>query len=266
MSIHVLSWVMKNSPTRLADRLVLIVLADQSRSDDGTSCYPSVRLIKDEANLSERQVQMSLRALEQSGQIVTERGGGREHTNAYRVVIDHTESAQLKAKRVQDVQGAESAPPSKGRRVRPERVQNSAVKGATVAPEPSTNRKYKPTAANESPPEVKTSANGHTAPAEPTTSENGREPLTPAGEINLRAQALARMWTELVPLSKFPATLGICKRAIQAGKTDPEIEAALRRMASEGRTLTIDSLRVELEGLPPSRYAEPTQPVRRNPW
>lgn len=105
----------------------------------------------------------------------------------------------------------------------------------------------------------------------PAHSSNGKgNALTPAQtmarEQNLRAQSLAKIWAELVPLSNFPATLGICKRAIQAGKTDSEIEAALKRLAAEGRTLTVDTLRIELEGLAPSRYAEPTPQPRRYEW
>jgi hypothetical protein len=80
----------------------------------------------------------------------------------------------------------------------------------------------------------------------------------------VRAQALATRYHELVPLSKFPATLTIARQAIRAGYADALIEAALVRLAGEGRPLTVDVLRVELEGLPAGRRA-PSSSVRLDP-
>lgn len=74
-----------------------------------------------------------------------------------------------------------------------------------------------------------------------------------AATLNERAQALARAYTDLVPLSKFPAIMVMAKKAIDAGYPDQAIDAALRRLAAEGRPVTIDVLRVELEGLPTVR-------------
>ena len=65
MSVHVLSWVLKNSDETLGRRLVLIVLADHAR-DDGTGAWPSVQTIARETRMSERQVQRCLRDLEGS--------------------------------------------------------------------------------------------------------------------------------------------------------------------------------------------------------
>jgi hypothetical protein len=67
---------------------------------------------------------------------------------------------------------------------------------------------------------------------------------------NQRANRLAKIYTDLVPLSRFPAIAGIVRKAIQADKTDAEIGDALTRLAKEGRSLTVDVLRVEIEGLP----------------
>jgi len=65
-----------------------------------------------------------------------------------------------------------------------------------------------------------------------------------------RAQALAGLYTEQVPMSRYPAVLGIIRKAIDAGKPDIEITDALRRIAAEGRSLTVETLRIELEGQP----------------
>lgn len=85
VSIHVLSWVLKNSPTRLADRLVLIVLADHAGHDGGES-FPSVATIASEARLSRRKVQDSLRDLA-IGKHIVEIGASKYGTTEYRVLM-----------------------------------------------------------------------------------------------------------------------------------------------------------------------------------
>lgn len=75
--------------------------------------------------------------------------------------------------------------------------------------------------------------------------------------VNRRAQQLATGYRERVPLSKFSAVLGIAKQAIKAGYDDRTIGAALERIAAEGRPLTVDVLRVEIEGLPRGSRQKP---------
>jgi pyocin large subunit-like protein len=84
VSVHVLSWVLKNSPTTLADRLVLIVLADHADGDGGNA-YPSVQTVADEAKVSPRTVQRSLRVLESEGHIL-KRGVTRKGATIWRVL------------------------------------------------------------------------------------------------------------------------------------------------------------------------------------
>ncbi len=72
-----------------------------------------------------------------------------------------------------------------------------------------------------------------------------------AESVNQRANRLTKAYTDRVPLSRFPAVAGIVKRAIAADKTDDEITSALLRLAAEGRSVTVETLRVEIEGLPP---------------
>lgn len=80
MSVHVTSWVLRNSRATLGSRLVLLCLADYA-DDKGGNCWPSVQTISNETLLSERQVQYALRHLEQIGEIaVEEKGGGRRST------------------------------------------------------------------------------------------------------------------------------------------------------------------------------------------
>lgn len=82
---------------------------------------------------------------------------------------------------------------------------------------------------------------------QPSTSNQQTSPAAPT--VNQRAQEIARAYTDAVPLSNFPAILGIAKKAIGVGKyTDDQIRDALLRIASDGRVVTVDSLRIELEG------------------
>jgi hypothetical protein len=86
MSVHVLSWVLRESDATLGARLVLIVLADHAR-DDGSSAYPSVKSIGEKARLSERAVQKALRKLEADRSIVSE-GQSPYGTTSYRIVLE----------------------------------------------------------------------------------------------------------------------------------------------------------------------------------
>lgn len=83
MSVHVTSWVLRNSEAHLGDRLVLLALADHAK-DDGTYAWPSVETIAREAHLSSRQVRRCLRNLEESGSI-TQTGTSRAGTHIYTV-------------------------------------------------------------------------------------------------------------------------------------------------------------------------------------
>jgi len=86
-------------------------------------------------------------------------------------------------------------------------------------------------------------------PTVPPTS-GGALALREPESQNQRAQRLTKVYTDEVPLSRFPAVMGVVKKAIHAGKTDDEITSALLRLAMEGRSVTTETLRVEIEGLP----------------
>lgn len=69
--------------------------------------------------------------------------------------------------------------------------------------------------------------------------------------LNQRGNALAKHYADLQPMCNFPAIAGIVKKAIKAGFEDDEIRDALIRLATEGRSVTVETLRIELEGLNP---------------
>lgn len=118
MSIHPLSWVLKNSESTGGCRLVLIVLADHAH-DDGSNAYPSVATMAREARMSERAVQYALRKLEEAGEIV-KTGVHPAGMTMYALTLQATLGAQI-------LHPADSAPgaPSGSAGVQP------------VAPEPS---------------------------------------------------------------------------------------------------------------------------------
>jgi hypothetical protein len=86
LTVHVTSWVLRNSKATLGSRLVLLVLADYA-DEDGGSCWPSVKTIAKETLLSERQVQYALRNLEQIGEIAIEEMGGGRRSTRYRICM-----------------------------------------------------------------------------------------------------------------------------------------------------------------------------------
>lgn len=66
-----------------------------------------------------------------------------------------------------------------------------------------------------------------------------------------RVNALTKVYTDLVPLSNFPAVAGVVRKAVRAAMWDDEtIAEALERLARDGRSVTTDSLRYELTGFP----------------
>lgn len=68
---------------------------------------------------------------------------------------------------------------------------------------------------------------------------------------NKRAQDLTKRYTSRVPLAKFPAVLAVVKRALEAGYDDDSVAAALDDLIDRGRSVTVDSLRIALDNLPP---------------
>jgi hypothetical protein len=77
-----------------------------------------------------------------------------------------------------------------------------------------------------------------------------REP--PPKSVTQRAKAITDAYSEIEPMSKWPAINAIVIKAIKADRwTDEEIHAGMLRLATEGRSVTVDTLRVELSGQPP---------------
>ena len=84
MGVGITRRVWEHSRAKGADRLVLLAIAEHS-NDDGRGAWPSVTTLARFSLLSDRQVRLSLRKLERTGELVTERGAGTRGTNLYRI-------------------------------------------------------------------------------------------------------------------------------------------------------------------------------------
>lgn len=72
-----------------------------------------------------------------------------------------------------------------------------------------------------------------------------------------RGNDLATAYHDIVPLSNFPAIAAIARKAIKAGYPEDEIRAGLLRLADDGRSVTTETLRIEIEGLPERKTRQP---------
>ncbi|TQS30018.1 hypothetical protein [Microbispora sp. KK1-11] len=102
--------------------------------------------------------------------------------------------------------------------------------------------------------------------------EQGKEMPPPAAEpparrdapaettITQRSKLITDAYAAVEPMCKWPAINGIVIKAIKAEKwSDDEIRAALLRLADEGRTVTVETLRRELAGDPPPESRAPSR-------
>ena len=90
------------------------------------------------------------------------------------------------------------------------------------------------------------------------------DPADQAAEtIGQHGNRLARQYAEVVPLSNFVAIAGMARKAINAGYSDPEIVDALLRIAAEGRSVTVEALRIEIEGRTPRAKMSGTEMYAR---
>ena len=76
--------------------------------------------------------------------------------------------------------------------------------------------------------------------------------LHTAETVTQRSKRITDAYAAVEPMCKWPAINGVVIKAIKSQKfTDDEIRDALLRLAGEGRSVTVETLRVELAGIPP---------------
>lgn len=107
------------------------------------------------------------------------------------------------------------------------------------------------------------SGNRETANHSAPPSAASAKPPT-AQTVTQRANALTKPYYDAVgTMCNFPAVAKIVAKAINSGRySDDQIRDALERMATDGRSVTVDSLRTELDGIPLPRASSRHQPYR----
>jgi Helix-turn-helix domain len=229
-----MSLVLNHSRAKGTDKVVLLGIANH---DGDGGAWPSLATLARYANVDERTVRRSIASLVEAGELAVEyNAGGREgqtrgdrRPNLYRVLVQRDGGTPTSSR---------TAPT--GGRPRHSREDAGVNHGRTpTSPELELELEQEPSlfAADAQAPD---GGGAETAAA--------------------RANRLTRAYTDLVPMSRFPAVAGIVRKAIGAGYPDTAITDALVRLAAEGRSVTVDTLRIELEGLPPTRAL----PVRQS--
>lgn len=145
MSVYVIARVWDHSTAKGNDLLVQLALADNA-DQERSLAWPSVDLIAEKARVDRRTAQRCLRRLEDAGEIVLVRPGGRT-TDGYRAAVY----------RITPGQGRQPDAPPQGAAPGAPRGDKSGQPGVTPAPpqplkEPSTTANGSPTDSVESPP------------------------------------------------------------------------------------------------------------------
>jgi len=135
-----MQWVIEHSPSKGADRSVLLMIAYHADPDGGQS-WPSIETLAREARLSRRATCYAIASLVEAGEVEMALGGGRGHSNSYRISMVNSAN--------DDINSANFAPfpervQSKTVQSTTERVQSTTVEeptesinSANLAPEPS---------------------------------------------------------------------------------------------------------------------------------
>lgn len=210
----------------------MLTLADSAKTGTAeipTRFTPSLRVLAEETGLDRSTVKRHLSALEKAGWVVRSRPDVAAQRNGertrYRLDLPRgverpdvgAEEAELG---VQDTQGGRTEHPGVG-------AQNN-MGGRTVRHQESDH-------SDQSQIDVRSA-----------------EQARPALSITQRSKGITDAYAAAEPMCKWPAVNAIVIRAIKSEKfSDDEIRDALLRLAKEGRGVTVESLRVELAGLPP---------------
>lgn len=73
-----------------------------------------------------------------------------------------------------------------------------------------------------------------------------------------------RHYERLNGMCSWPGTRGIIRKALTAGRDPTAVDEALQRLVDEGRSLTIESLRIELDGMPAPRSRQSSDGYSEN--
>jgi hypothetical protein len=234
-----MTWVWNESKSKKNARLLLLAIADCA-SDDGSNAYPSNAELQRKTGLSERAVQSTLADLVKLGELKVYRNAGPGGCNRYRVVMTPAGSAPP----------ADLAPPQ-------DLHPPADPAGAEPAPSP---QDLHPTPAEPAPVTVLEPSKKISSTKRSSSSRKPKQPKPepdPDEETEgQRVNRLARLYTDRVKLSNFNAIAGVVRKAVTAGVSDERIAHGLDQLATVQRSVTVDSLRYAIYGVPPSQYQQ----------
>lgn len=101
---------------------------------------------------------------------------------------------------------------------------------------------------------------GQPSAAEPSARRE-RDPIDDIAGLTLtqRSKRITNAYAEAEPMCNWPAINGIVLKALKSNKyADSEIRDGLLRLAGEGRAVTVETLRTELQGMPPRERGAPS--------
>jgi len=202
VSIKVMTEVWASSAATGTKRLMMLALADHANEEG--CCFPGIASLALKCRITERNAQLVLRELEESGELITELGTGRRNTNQYWVFPPDTLTrlllelpAQLERVKSSDERVKISAllerVKSSAERVKSsaQRVKSSAERVKHVSPEPSVTVSEP----SEEPSETDSPQGESTPPAEVPVSAEDQDTSTEAADA-------ARVNTPTPPLQE----------------------------------------------------------------
>lgn len=122
-------------------------------------------------------------------------------------------------------------------------------KAPAKKPRQATRKQVAPVGSSKTTPETETETVKEQAPTVPAADAADASPLTETQ----RSKRLTDAYAGREPMCNWPAVNGVVLKAIRSGRFgDAEVHAALMRLAVDGRSVTVDTLRTELQGFPAS--------------
>lgn len=230
-------------PVRGVRQHVLLAVAERANIKT-RKCTPSLGELAQRTGLGESTIRGHLQALDSLGLIKAEWSkGGRRKRSVFTMLMD-TPSVAV---------------PETLQELDPLEGQETPQDVDPFQPETPQELETNPPGAGPVVPNTGTREPGRegVADAPPAADDGGMfaKPSTPASEKRDRtkvAQAIANSYRDTVKFSSYPAVLGVVQAALNSGDYSGEaVRAACTRLAGERRSLTIETLRVELEGFTP---------------
>jgi hypothetical protein len=101
--------VWKLSRHKGSELLVLLAIADNAK-DDGRDAWPGIPELARKTRLTERNIQLVLRKLEKSGELVIERNAGPNRANLYHIILNGENISPSNGEKIAPSDGEEISP------------------------------------------------------------------------------------------------------------------------------------------------------------